>query len=424
MNPSLTIVLAQMNATVGDVAANTEKIIALARKAKAEHTADLVLFPELAITGYPPEDLLLRREFLEQVDRHLEKIQAQTPEIAVLVGHPSRESTGLCNSASLYAGGARLITYHKQLLPNYSVFDEKRYFSPGNQAAVTSINGLPIGISICEDIWQPEPAARAKESGARLLLNLNASPFHIDKQQEREQVVGQRSRETGLPILYLNMVGGQDELVFDGSSFVTNPRGDVIQRTPAYVEGLFVHRVFWTDRELQQEPCPLAPSPSLNQSIYQALVTGVRDYVGKNGFRGAIIGLSGGIDSALTLAIAVDALGPERVHAVMMPSAYTSSMSLEDARQESELLGVSYSEIDIEPIVACVHGQLQPHFAGTTRDTTEENIQARARGLLLMALSNKKGMLVLTTGNKTEMAVGYATLYGDMVGGFSAMGSG
>lgn len=419
---TLTIALAQMNVMVGDVQTNCAKILDWAKTAQEQHQADLVVFPELAITGYPPEDLLLREEFLDQVDQHLLKIQSQTEEIAILVGHPCRQDGRLFNSASLFRHGQRVATYHKQLLPNYNVFDEKRYFSPADQPCVIALNGIALGVTICEDIWQPGPAKLAAQAGAQLLVNLNASPFHIDKQQEREVAVKLRAQENRLPVLYLNMVGGQDELVFDGCSFVMAPNGELLQRAPAFSEELLIQKVKQGDNlELELQSGPVTRKNSLPQNVYAALVLGVRDYVNKNRFKGAIIGLSGGIDSALTLTIAVDALGPDRVEAVMMPSPYTADISLEDARAEAELLGIHYSEIMISPIVDQVEKQLEPHFTGLARDLTEENIQARTRGLLLMALSNKTGMLVLTTGNKSEMAVGYATLYGDMAGGFAAI---
>lgn len=418
----LNIVLAQMNPLVGDVSSNTRQILAWADSAISRYQADLVVFPELAITGYPPEDLLLREEFLDQVDEHLQQLQERSTSTALLVGHPCRHEKKLYNSATIFQSGQRMATYHKQLLPNYSVFDEKRYFSPGSQPCVVEIKGIPVGITICEDIWEEGPASLAAQAGAKLLVNINASPFHVKKQLEREHTVRQRAIDHRLPIIYLNLVGGQDELVFDGSSFVMDRDGSLLLRAPAFEEGLFLQQVSQAEGALPVfGKGVITPLGSQEESTYQALVTGVRDYVAKNGFTGAIIGLSGGIDSALTLTIAADALGPERVEAVMMPSPYTAAISLEDARTEAELLGTGYHEITIAPIVRQVEEQLEKEFSGLPRDLTEENIQARTRGLLLMALSNKKGMIVLTTGNKTEMAVGYATLYGDMAGGFAAI---
>lgn len=418
----LNIVLAQMNPMVGDVSSNTRQILAWTDSAINRYQADLVVFPELAITGYPPEDLLLREEFLDQVDEHLQQLQDWSTDTALLVGHPCRHEKKLYNSVTVFQRGQRLATYHKQLLPNYSVFDEKRYFSPGSLPCIVEIKGIPVGITICEDIWEEGPTSLAAHAGAKLLVNVNASPFHVKKQLERERTVRQRAIDNQVPIIYLNMVGGQDELVFDGSSFVVDRDGSLLLRAPAFEEGLFLQQVSQAEGALPVfGKGVITPIGGQEESTYQALVVGVRDYVAKNGFKGAIIGLSGGVDSALTLTIAADALGPERVEAVMMPSPYTAAISLEDARTEAELLGTGYHEITIAPIVRQVEEQLEKEFSGLPRDLTEENIQARTRGLLLMALSNKKGMIVLTTGNKTEMAVGYATLYGDMAGGFAAI---
>jgi len=312
-------------------------------------------------------------------------------------------------------------TYRKQLLPNYSVFDEMRYFAPGRAACVVEIGGIPVGLSICEDVWQPEPVRRAVDAGARLLLTLNASPYHMEKGREREALAQARAQESGVPLVYVNLVGGQDELVFDGASFVTDARGTVTQRCPAFEEGLYAVEFEVRNEKAVPKPLPLPPNASLEEEIYRALVLGVRDYVGKNRFPGVAIGLSGGIDSALTLCIAVDALGAERVEALMMPSRFTSTMSLEDAAAQAKSMGVTYHSISIEPMFEAFMAQLKDEFQGRARDVTEENIQARIRGTLLMAVSNKTGKMVLTTGNKSEMAVGYATLYGDMAGGYGAI---
>jgi NAD+ synthase (glutamine-hydrolysing) len=376
------------------------------------------VFPELALTGYPPEDLLFRRHFLDQVDAALARLCREVRGISVIVGFPQRDGTRLYNAAAVIAGGAIQACYRKQLLPNYGVFDEKRYFQAGESPCVVSIAGVPFGITICEDIWESAPARQAAAAGARALINLNASPFHAGKRDEREQVLQQRTRETGLPILYVNLTGGQDELVFDGGSFVVDASGEVTQHAPACVEDLYV-----VDLQGRDAVVPLAAecAPRMDSvaMVYRVLVTGVRDYINKNGFDGAVLGLSGGIDSALVLALAVDAIGAQRVEAVMMPSRYTSHMSLEDARAEADALGVRYHEVSIEQPFCSFLEVLQPLFAGTQPDTTEENIQARCRGVMLMALSNKQRRILLTTGNKSEMSVGYATLYGDMAGGFA-----
>jgi NAD+ synthase (glutamine-hydrolysing) len=420
MPSELTIALAQMNCLVGDISGNVDKIIELAATARREHAADLVVFPELAITGYPPEDLLLRPEFIERCEAGLERIRRAVGGIAVLVGFPHLHKGGLYNAAAVLRDGDTLALYHKLLLPNYSVFDEKRYFRAGTRPAVFELQGVQIGLTVCEDIWGPAPMAQAVRAGAQMSININASPFHVDKQAEREAVIRERIAVSPVPVVYVNMVGGQDELVFDGGSLVMDAQGRITQRAPAFEEGLYLSRFRVGRGGVEPLPDAVAEIDDL-AGIYQALVTGVRDYIGKNRFAGAIVGLSGGIDSALTVAIAADALGPERVHAVMMPSPYTSDMSLEDARAEAQALGVHYSTISIAETVDSIERALADEFKGTARDATEENIQARVRGVLLMALSNKTGKLVLTTGNKTEMAVGYATLYGDMAGGFAVI---
>ena len=420
MPRELTLALAQMNCLVGDVTGNVDKIIELAATARREHAADLVVFPELSLTGYPPEDLLMRPEFIERCEAGLERIRRAVGGIAVLVGFPHLSKGELYNAAIVLRDGETLALYHKQLLPNYSVFDEKRYFRSGNRPVVFDLVGVQAGLTVCEDIWGPAPMAQAVRAGAQLVININASPFHVDKQAEREAVIRERVSANPVPVVYVNMVGGQDELVFDGGSLVMDAQGRITQRAPAFEEGLYLARFRQGKSGLEPVHGQMAEIDSI-ASVYQALVTGVRDYIGKNRFAGAIVGLSGGIDSALTVAIAADALGAERVHAVMMPSPYTADMSLEDARAEAEALGVRYSVIPIADMAASVEKALAAEFTGKPHDTTEENIQARVRGVLLMALSNKTGKLVLTTGNKTEMAVGYATLYGDMAGGFAVI---
>ncbi|HHJ17114.1 MAG TPA: NAD+ synthase [Gammaproteobacteria bacterium] len=411
--------MAQINLLVGDVAANSERVIIAALRARDELNADLIVFPELTLTGYPPEDLLLRPGLQLQVDAALQRIATQVAGIDVLVGHPEQVPEGRFNTASLLRDGQVLARCRKHHLPNYSVFDEKRYFVPGDGFCVAEVAGIAIGVSICEDIWMPEPARAAAQAGARLLVNLNASPFHTGKGDEREAVVARRVSETGCPVVYVNLTGGQDELVFDGESFVLDRHGATVVRAPAYCEGLYAVDFAVTDTAV--EPLPGVVTPRIDEvaSVYQALVLGVRDYIEKNAFAGAVIGLSGGVDSALTLAIAVDAIGAEHVQVVMMPSRYTADISHEDARAEAEALGVEYREISIEQPFKAFLDVLSDSFAGAAPDTTEENIQARCRGVILMALSNKQGRIVLTTGNKSEMSVGYATLYGDMAGGFA-----
>src|SRR5712692_3598243 len=420
MSEHLRLAMGQLNCLVGDIAGNVSQMIHAAKHARDVLCAHVIVFPELSLTGYPPEDLLLRPGLENEVAHGLQTLQAEIRDIDLIVGHPARVDDALYNAASWLRDGAIIATYHKQLLPNYSVFDEKRYFVPGKNPCVVTIQGVPVGVTICEDIWAPGPVQQAVQAGAGLIVNLNASPYHFNKSQEREHVVSQRVGETRVPIVYVNLVGGQDELVFDGESFVIDAQGRLTQRAPAFVTGVFLV-------EVEKQP-PFAPvtakcRPMLSEeeSVYRALVLGVRDYVDKNGFPGVVLGLSGGIDSALTLAIAVDALGPARVQAVMMPSRYTSPISLEDAAAQAQTLGVKYSLISIEPMFEAFLAALKEEFRRAKPDSTEENIQARIRGVLLMAISNKTGKMVLTTGNKSEMAVGYATLYGDMAGGFAVL---
>ncbi len=400
---------------VGDIAGNTGQVIQAALHARDEQQAHAVLFPELTLTGYPPEDLLLRPEFIRRVEQALDQLCHSVRGIDLIVGYPRLKEGKLYNTAGVIRDGEIIAEYHKALLPNYSVFDEKRYFEPGGDPCVVEIAGTPVGLTICEDIWFREPAARAAEAGAKVLLNLNASPFHSGKAPEREELLRKRAQESGLAIVYVNLVGGQDELVFDGGSFVVDSSGELAHRAPFFEQTQTV--VEFQDAEpIAQE---VVPYPGEEAGIYNALVLGVRDYVRKNGFHGAVLGLSGGIDSALTLAVAVDALGADQVEVVMMPSRYTADMSNEDAVKEAETLGVAYRSIPIEPAFNAFLGMLEEEFANTERDVTEENIQARCRGIILMAISNKKGKILLTTGNKSEMSVGYATLYGDMAGGFA-----
>ncbi|MHA5498466.1 NAD+ synthase [Pseudomonas aeruginosa] len=417
----LRVVMAQLNIRVGDVCGNVEQIIEATRKARDELKAQVVVFPELALCGYPPEDLLLRSSMQSRIEKALLRVQEAAHGIAIVVGFPWVEKEVRYNSCAVISEGKEIARYYKQCLPNYQVFDEKRYFEAGSKPCVVDLLGVKVGITICEDIWFPEPMLQARNAGAQIMLTLNASPFHGYKQGEREAIVGLRAQSGSMPVVYVNQVGGQDELVFDGNSFVVDRAGEVIQRAPAFEEGLFVSDFEIKDGALEPVPGHKSPLLSLEASVYQALVVGVRDYVRRNGFKGVVLGLSGGIDSALCLAIAVDALGAENVEAVMMPYHYTAQMSQDDAKEEADILGVRYSVLPIAPMVEAFLSTLAPVFEGMAKDTTEENLQARCRGTMLMAISNKKRYLVLTTGNKSEMAVGYATLYGDMAGGFDVL---
>lgn len=410
------LALAQFNPTVGDLEGNAARILAWAEAAHAAGAA-LLVTPELALCGYPPEDLALRDDFYAENTRVLAELLARLPPgLTLVIGHPLRVGERRYNAASVLRDGAVLATHRKQMLPNHSVFDELRTFMPGEGPTVFTCGGHAFGLLICEDFWHAAPVAQARLTGAKHLLVLNASPFHKGKAAERLAVARARIAEVGLPVTYVNLVGGQDELVFDGGSFALDAEGAVTAQLPFFTEGLFF--LEFRDGASRGE---IQPLPGLEESVYKALVLGVRDYVGKNGFPGAIVGLSGGIDSALTLTIAVDALGPERVEAVMMPSQYTSDMSREDAETLAQRLGVTYRVIPIKPVFDSFLTALADSFDRLPYDVTEENIQARIRGVILMALSNKFGKLVLTTGNKSEMAAGYATLYGDMAGGFAVL---
>jgi len=421
MSQTLRVVMAQLNLRVGDVHGNAERIIEAACTAREQWQADVIVFPELSLCGYPPEDLLLRSSMQLRIEQALQRLQDEVRGIYLVVGYPWLEEGVRYNACAVIADGQLLGRYYKQNLPNYRVFDEKRYFEPGSQPCVIDIKGVPVALTICEDIWFTTPMVQARDAGAQLMLSLNASPFHLDKQREREALLAERAREGAMPIVYVNQVGGQDELVFDGGSCVVDAAGQVCQRVTAFTEGLYPVDLVLEEARVTPRPATCAPLPELEASVYQALVTGVRDYVQKNGFKGVVLGLSGGIDSALTLAVAVDALGADRVEAVMMPYRYTAQISLEDAEAEARALGVTYRVLPIASMVEAFMGTLAPVFEGLARDTTEENLQARCRGTLLMAISNKKGYMVLTTGNKSEMAVGYATLYGDMAGGFDVL---
>jgi NAD+ synthase (glutamine-hydrolysing) len=419
MKNSVNIALAQIDLFVGDVSGNTRKIIDYATRARDELHADIVVFPELAVCGYPPEDLLLHSGLRRRVDAALDQICGSVRGIAMLVGFPEYSNDQIHNACAAFKDGEIIASYRKHLLPNYRVFDEERYFTAGKDATVFSLNGVRIGLNICEDVWRPDPVAAAKSAGAEFIIAINGSPYELQSQSQREEVVRDRVRETRLPVVYLNMVGGQDELVFDGGSFAMDANGEISFRAKAFGEGLFSVLMTAAASGVVPEPGDVEPYLATEQSVYEALVTGTRDYVEKNGFPGVILGLSGGVDSALILAIACDALGSERVSSVMMPFRYTSTMSQEDAAAQAAGLGVRYDVIPIEPMYEATVMQLAQLFEGLEEDATEENIQARCRGMLLMAISNKTGNMLLTTGNKSEMAVGYATLYGDMAGGFA-----
>ncbi|MGA7779338.1 MAG: NAD+ synthase [Paraburkholderia sp.] len=430
------IALAQINVTVGDFAGNVAKIVAAARAAHNDG-AKLLVAPELALSGYPPEDLLLRPAFYAASAAALADLATQLKPFTglhVVVGHPHRDAAhghgkanapiergvppvDTFNAASLIVDGKVVGTYLKQDLPNSEVFDEKRYFASDPQPFVFELDGVKYGVVICEDVWHSPAAQQAKAAGAQVLLIPNGSPYHLNKEVVRVDILRARIRETGLPMVYVNMVGAQDELVFDGGSFVLDGNGEMVAKMAQFEEG---HAIVEFD-DACPVPSTVAPEQSLEAQVYAVLVMGVRDYINKNGFPGAIIGLSGGVDSALVLAVACDALGAERVRAVMMPSRYTADISTTDAAEMARRVGVRYDEIAIAPMFDAFRSSLAQEFAGRAEDATEENIQARIRGTLLMALSNKFGSIVLTTGNKSEMAVGYCTLYGDMAGGFAVI---
>ena len=416
------VVMGQLNTWVGDLQGNTDKVIKTALAVEQQEEPIMLVFPELTLTGYPPEDLLMRESLHDQIEVALQRLASELPsELYVVVGYPRRVDEQLFNAAGVIHGGALVGEYFKQRLPNYQVFDEKRYFAEGVEACVVDVAGIKVGITICEDIWHKEPADAAANLGAEFLINLNASPFHRGKHKERWQVLAQRATEQNIPMVYVNQVGGQDELVFDGGSFAVNANGELAMVAPDFEEGTYELSVSRTVRGVEIDHGVAASALSDTAAVWQALVLGVRDYVEKNGFPGVVLGLSGGIDSAVTLAVAVDALGADRVQAVMMPFKYTADMSIEDAAEQAATMGVEYDVISIERIYEMFMSGLSGQFEGTKTDTTEENLQARCRGVLLMSISNKKHRLVLTTGNKSELAVGYSTLYGDMAGGFDAL---
>ncbi len=415
---SFSFVLAQQNFRVGDIEGNTTRIIELINH---HHQHDLLIFSELAICGYPPEDLIYRSDFRQRCEQALQEIKAATKECGVVVGHPYWQNTDdknpqIYNSLSLIYQGKILLTYHKQCLPNYDVFDEKRYFTAGTENGVVMFKGKKLGLLICEDLWQDLPAARLKQEQVDYIISINASPYDYQKQAMRQHLIEKHAKQHQIPIIYVNQIGGQDELVFDGGSLVCNKQGIINYQFASFVEQVEVinEMIMATANSVVKVNNHLA-------DIYQALVLATRDYVTKNGFNGVLLGLSGGIDSALTLAIAVDALGKDKVQAVMMPFRYTADISIADAQEEADILDIEFNIISIEPMFDAFMVQLAPMFTNTIRDTTEENLQARCRGVILMALSNKRRQLVLTTGNKSEMSVGYATLYGDMAGGFDVL---
>ncbi len=419
------VAIAQINASVGDLSGNADRILAASRAA-VELGADILLTPELSLTGYPPEDLLLRPSFTDQCDQVLAKLcsdLSQFKDLRVIVGHPVSTPQGLRNAASVLFQGALLGTYFKRELPNYSVFDEQRYFKADDRAFTFKVRDVCFGLNICEDAWfEAAPMAAAKQ-GAQVLLVPNASPFNIGKQSRRVEVAQRCVAQTGCSLVYANLYGAQDELVFDGASFALGRDGQLAARLSDFAEDLQCVDVFADGRvqALAQSTTMLAEPACLEWQVWEALKIGLADYVRKNGFQSVILGLSGGIDSAVVMAVAVDALGADRVHAVMMHSRYTADISQIDARDMVKRLGVHYDEVAIADLAGLFETTLQPMFKGRAADTTEENIQARVRGLLLMALSNKFGHLVMTTGNKSELSTGYCTLYGDMAGGYAVL---
>jgi len=417
----LRCVMAQLNLVVGDVDGNTSRIVAAANEARDRYRADVAMLPELAVSGYPPEDLLFHSGMRLQVAQSLERLKREVRGITLIAGYPEYVGATIFNSAIVIRDGAVIANHRKACLPNYRVFDEKRYFTPGTQPTIIELHGVKAGVLVCEDVWEPAPALQAREAGAQVLLVINASPYEVEKQHQREQlVVRERVREAGIPLVFVNLVGGQDELVFDGNSFVMDANGLITQRAPAFTEGMYVvDLALDSSGAVHPIPAETLPLQGQEESVYGALVQGTRDYVTKHRFPGVVMGLSGGVDSALTLVIAVDALGADRVHSVSMPSRYTSQMSKDDAALQAKRLKVKHSEISIEGMFEATLAALKDEFAGRAPDTAEENIQSRCRGVLLMGISNKTGKMLLTTGNKSEMAVGYATLYGDMAGGFA-----
>ncbi|HSW93531.1 MAG TPA: NAD+ synthase [Gammaproteobacteria bacterium] len=420
MTKKIRIIAAQLDMPVGDIAGNLAKMITAAKTARDTLSADMIVFPELSLTGYPPEDLLLRKSFIDEANDALQAFKSAIDGIYCVVSHPHATSQGLYNSCSVIYDKTIVGRYAKQHLPNYGVFDECRYFVPGNSTCMVTVQGIPVGIVICEDAWFPGPIQQLANQGARLIVSPNASPFETDKHEQRHITLAKRAKAAALPIVYVNCVGGQDDLIFDGGSMVVDASGKICQHAGFFQETLMPVDidVSSTDTVVSQADFSLS---SEDERAYDALVLAVRDYIQKNQFSGVLIGVSGGIDSALTLAIAVDALGKEKVHAVLLPSRYTSEMSMEDALALIKNVGVSHDVISIEPAFESFADSLQPVLGDQKLNIVDQNIQSRCRGVIMMALSNQTGHLVLTTGNRSEMAVGYATLYGDMAGGFAVL---
>ena len=420
VNARVRIGLAQLNFCVGDIDGNTTKILEAIVRARDDNQIDLIAFPELAVTGYPPEDLLFRPGLHRRVEHALELITAAATGIVVALGHPEQSAEHIFNSCSILRDGRLSARYRKRQLPNYAVFDEKRYFDPGTESCIIDVGAIRTSVNICEDIWEPESATVARLAGAEMILNINASPYRIGKRSARLSALRAATAASGLPIIYVNLVGGQDELVFDGGSLVVDASGEAVINVQEFAETIAIVDVEKATTGITFH----GPNSNLtidSENVYEALVLGVRDYLTKNNFPGAVIGLSGGIDSALTLAIAVDAIGPERVRGISMPSRYTAQMSIDDALEQARRLGCACAVVPIEEPFNAFNAVLEGVFDGADPDVTEENIQARCRGLILMAVSNKFGHIVLATGNKSEMSVGYATLYGDMAGGFAPL---
>ena len=416
----LHISLAQGNFCVGDISGNQQKIIELAKQAESDQNADVVIFPELALTGYPPEDLLFRPGFHRRVAKALQDVASELSSLNIILGYPELHEGKLFNSAAHFFRGQRVVNYRKQFLPNYAVFDEKRYFHPGDSPTITEVNGFKLGLTICEDIWNPSTSAKAAKAGAEVLCNLNASPYHRGKSRLRREAVSTAAQAGKLPVLYVNTVGGQDELVFDGGSFCVDSDGLVTGQGIFFEESVIPVKVQRGPARISVESGLITP-PDDDAALYSALLLGIRDYVSKNGFRGCVLGTSGGIDSALVLALAVDALGPEAVTGVSMPSRYTADMSIDDAREQARRHGCSFHVVPIGTAFEALQQSLSPALANVEQGVTAENLQARVRGVMLMAFSNASGAMVLATGNKSEMSVGYATLYGDMAGGFAPL---
>ena len=416
----LHISLAQGNFCVGDISGNQQKIIELAKQAESDQNADVVIFPELALTGYPPEDLLFRPGFHRRVAKALQDVASELSSLNIILGYPELHEGKLFNSAAHFFRGQRVVNYRKQFLPNYAVFDEKRYFHPGDSPTITEVNGFKLGLTICEDIWNPSTSAEAAKAGAEVLCNLNASPYHRGKSRLRREAVSTAAQAGKLPVLYVNTVGGQDELVFDGGSFCVDSDGLVTGQGIFFEESVIPVKVQRGPARISVESGLITP-PDDDEALYSALLLGIRDYVSKNGFQGCVLGTSGGIDSALVLALAVDALGPDAVTGVSMPSRYTADMSIEDAREQARRHGCSFHVVPIRTAFEALQQSLSPALANVEQGVTAENLQARVRGVMLMAFSNASGAMVLATGNKSEMSVGYATLYGDMAGGFAPL---